>query len=166
MVLASANFAWSSCFSIIDVVKWSVLMKLIVGLLVHLLGEWSPLISESIHYLTPSTRPLQNCDENLPSFAVSTLVSFLREHSPNAERFIFPLCITFEPKKMLISVGHPFIHLMGALSGKRGFDTMRVEMTFLWMSEFKSERVVGSISFYIWLTVSQINKLAKEHGLT
>jgi hypothetical protein len=43
-------------------------------------------------WLTPSARSLQICDENLPSFAVSTLVSFLREHSPNAERFTFPLC--------------------------------------------------------------------------
>jgi hypothetical protein len=45
--------------------------------------------------------------------------------------------VMFEPKKTLISVGHSFI--MGALSGKRGYDTMRAEMTFLWMSEFKSE---------------------------
>jgi len=42
-------------------------------------------------------------------------------------------------------VGHPFIHLVGALGGKRGFDMMRVEMTFLWMSEFKCERVDGSV---------------------
>jgi len=70
--------------------------------------------------LTPSTRSLQIRDEILPSFAVSTLVPFLGEHSPNAERFIFPLCFTFEPKRRWFSVGHPFIHLVGALSGKRG----------------------------------------------
>jgi len=79
------------------------------------------------------------CDENLPSFAVSTLVSFFREHSPNAERFIFPLLQTrLNPKKTLacLSVGPPISFIwVGALSGKRGFDTMRVEMTFLWMSE-------------------------------
>jgi len=47
------------------------------------------------------------CDENLPSFAVSTL-GVRRKHSPNAERFIFPLLFrVFEPKKKtLISVGH------------------------------------------------------------
>jgi hypothetical protein len=75
----------------------------------------------------------------------------------------------FEPKKTLISVGHPFIHLVGALSGKRGFDTMRVEMTFLWMSEFKCERVDGSFlwNFMADWTELQINKYAwtKDFGL-
>ena len=66
----------------------------------------------------------------------------------------------FEPKKTLTSVGHPSIHLVGALSGKRGFDTMRVEMTFLWMSEFCCERVDGSIKCHFkadWLFYSELN---------
>ena len=71
-------------------------MKLIVSRLVHLLPEgkcgreligWVNLTVDSIY----SFAYLQICDENLPSFAVSTLVClFLREHSPNAERFTFP----------------------------------------------------------------------------
>ena len=52
-----------------------------------------------------------------------------------------PFVSRLNPKRRWFSVGHPFIHLVGALSGKRGFDMMRVEMTFLWMSEFKCERV-------------------------
>jgi hypothetical protein len=75
----------------------------------------------------------------------------------------------FEPKKTSISVGHPFIHLVGALSGKRGFDTMRVEMTFLWMSEFKCERVDGS---FLWNFITDwtdlqinINMFGQEFGI-
>ena len=42
-------------------------------------------------------------------------------HSPNAERFTFPLCPHVgTQKRRWISVGHPFIHLVDALSGKRG----------------------------------------------
>jgi hypothetical protein len=73
-----------------------------------------------------------------------------------------PFVSRLNPKRRWISVGHPSIHLMGALSGKRGLDMMRVEMTFLWMSEFNMcERVDGSIfiSLLTWPTYRQ-NKLA------
>jgi hypothetical protein len=64
----------------------------------------------------------------------------------------------------LVGATHSFIW-WGALSGKRGSDTMRVEMTFLWMSELnRSERVDGSKFDFIadWLdpTDKYINKLA------
>jgi hypothetical protein len=68
----------------------------------------------------------------------------------------------FEPKRTLTSVGHPLIHLVGALSGKRGFDTMRVEMTFLWMSEFKCERVDGRIWLMGLLTDESYRWINKE----
>jgi hypothetical protein len=58
-----------------------------------------------------------------------------------------PFVSRLNPKDVgLVRATHPFIRWMGALSGKRGFDTMRVETTFLWMSEFNMcERVDGSI---------------------
>jgi hypothetical protein len=57
------------------------------------------------------------CDENPPSFAVSTLVSSDLESTPHAERYIFPL-IMLNPKDIDLSVGHQFE--FGALSGKQG----------------------------------------------
>jgi hypothetical protein len=51
-----------------------------------------------------------------------------------------PFVSRLNPKRRWISVGN-LSCLMGALSGKRGFDTVRVETTFLWMSE--TERVEG-----------------------
>ena len=51
------------------------------------------------------------CDENLPSFAVSTQVSSdIRSHSPSAERFFYiPPCHVEPQKTSLISVGHPWV---------------------------------------------------------
>jgi len=107
-VLASADFAWFILLSLHSEMKCA--NEVHNSRLVHLLSEWwwrsSPL--NRIGWVNliswpPSTRSLQICDESLPSFAVSTLVSLFREHSPNAERFIFPLLLhVLNPKKTLI----------------------------------------------------------------
>lgn len=62
-----------------------------------------------------------------------------------------PFVSRLNPKDVgLVWATHQY--LVGALSGKRGFDTMRVEMTFLWMSEFNMcERVDGVRSIFISL---------------
>jgi len=154
-------------------VKWQCANEVnsqLVGLLN--LGNGNTLIVSQFKFNSwlSSTRSLQICDENLPSFAVSTLVSFLRGALPQCRTlYTPPFFLTFEPKKTLISVGHPFIYLVGALSGKRGFDTMRVEMTFLWMSEVWTSRWVGlsiSTHFTDWhLTYRyRIDKLASCPG--
>ncbi len=62
--------------------------------------------------LCPSTWVV---DENLFTFAVSTLVSSYLEHSPNAERLHIPPCCV-EPKKHW----QAWAAFMGALGGKRG----------------------------------------------
>jgi len=65
-----------------------------------------------------------------------------------------PFVSRLNPKDVgLVWATHPIHNLVvGALSGKRGFDTMRVEMTFLWMSEFNMcERVDGVRSIFISL---------------
>ena len=70
----------------------------------------------------------------IPSFAVSTLVSFIDvKHSPNTEQSYSPL-VVLNPKDTL-SVGR---HFKWCADCKVEVDTMRVVMTFLWMSEHRS----------------------------
>jgi|ERR1700744_1757415 len=63
------------------------------------------------------------------TFAVSTLVSFLQVLPQCGTLDIPPCCV--EPKKTLARVGRP----LGCAEWKAGVDTMRVETTFLWMSD-------------------------------
>lgn len=68
----------------------------------------------------------------IPSFAVSTLVSFIgMKYSSNTEQLYSPSDV-LNPKDTL-SVGRHWIQWCA--NCKVGVDTMRVVMTFLWMSE-------------------------------
>ena len=63
------------------------------------------------------------CDENLPSFAVSTLVPFFREALPQMRNALYsPFADTFEPKKDvdLLSVGPPISFIWWARWAESG----------------------------------------------
>jgi hypothetical protein len=73
-----------------------------------------------------------------PSFAVSTLVSFISEALLQYQTIIFPLS-DVEPKRQRCSVGR---HLSWCADCKVEVDTMRVELTFLWMSDLLSKWMI------------------------
>ena len=89
---------------------------------VHIFCQWwfEYLVVSQFNQLTPSTHSLQIYDENVPSFAVSTLMSSNQRALPQC-RTLYILPCHVEPRKTLISVGH---HLTWCAERKAGVDMM------------------------------------------
>lgn len=147
------------------VVKRAVLIKLIerVSRLAHLLECVRELIIGwvSLTVDTPSTRSPTNLwwkSTFIRSFHSS--VSFLREHSPNAERFTFPLCFTFEPKRRwLVWAVHSFIWRV-RWAGSGGLTQCELKWPSFGCLIFKCEWVDGCnfIPFHCWLMIDLADK--------
>jgi len=124
-------------------------------------GEFNYLVDNSIYLFTTHIG-----DENLPSFAVSTLVSSHWESTPPMRNALIFSLVTLNPKDV-DKRGPPF-QMTWCAERKAEVDTMRVETTFLWMSDpvwWTSSWAIGRHFIHWFADFSNIFRFINENYL-